>query len=188
MDLLIFCLVSYGITNIIVNGTIFEPLKDKLLEIKQRILEYKEESKCYSGLQLEHYFWVNKRIKRHLENIKQYYTTDSEKSDTLSKIVKSFEDLPKIFKRQQKYIDRIYKVITFILGLTSCMMCTGFWIGVLLAMMTLWIPITLCGTTVTLVSVTTILATFINVFLLGCLSSGVNWIIYNIVNHFSEEE
>jgi hypothetical protein len=65
-------------------------------------------------------------------------------------------------------------------------MCTGFWVGIVLSIITLNFNISICGSLLNLVTTQGYFSICLTVFLLGGLYSGTTWAINSMVDFFVE--
>jgi hypothetical protein len=186
--LIIAILVCYGITNIIVNGTIFEGLKGYMSRRSSDLQDSLTFNFEEDGVPDIRYFNDKKWAKRTLDTIDK--CQDKLKEDLSDEDEEKYSNLLRtqtIFIKQQFALEekrKKRKIFVFdkILQLTNCMMCMGFWIGVLLTTITCIFTINLFGVPIVLVSGNYA----IGMFLLGCMFSGTSWFIGVISTYFGD--
>lgn len=189
--LVVSILVCYGITNIIVNGTIFDGFKGY---IRQRASDL-EDSLDFNfeedGIPDERYFVKTKSAKKYINTIEKCQKDiakddiSDDEEDRISKILMTSQlSLKNKFGREEKAKKRRIFFFNKIYQLTNCMMCMGFWIGALLTTITCLFTINLFSVPIVLVSGNYL----IGIFLLACMFSGTSWLLGVISTYFGDGE
>jgi len=194
LTILICIFVCYGITNIIVNGTIFEDIKKYLITksslLKDSLTFKWEEQGCPS----EKYFLNSKKAKniiKKLEDIKKsiMLETDSQKENSFNALFQIHrESLVLLFNSEENLKRHISFIYNKLYKLSTCMMCSGFWVGLFLVILTSIININLFGMTIILIGNCGVISWCISAFLLSCLFSGTSWFLGVLSTYFGNGE
>lgn len=187
MDLvviLISILVVYGITNIVVFGTIFDGVKASLSNFIQK-LKNKNTATFEDLVDWEKYGKSEKvsSIGLAYQNYQDLITRSEYPNDH---VVNNFEQsrdnlLSAIQKvKHSKFRSLAIWTLTKFDTLTQCMMCTGFWVGLLFTILTMIFNINLFGVPLVILPEGTTWE--LGLFLCACLFSGTCWIINSIVD------
>jgi Fe2+ transport system protein B len=175
MTIFLSILIVYGITNIIVHGTIFSGLKNKL----KRFLSRLEDSTVAQLSDLVNYqkYNLNPEIVKAFEQA-QTELTSMASDHEVERFNSTRQDmLDEILKHKRKGIKvKILYVLTKFDELINCMMCTGFWIGLFFSILSCLVDINLFGYTIMISS------SPISIFLSACLFSGCCWAIDSVVD------
>lgn len=196
MILIISILLVYGITLLIVQGTIFDDckirlakwinsLEDSKIVDKSKIIDMLERSdRQIDNDCVEMYFIMNERL------------AVADSPELIEELIKKQDELIEMVRQDliSPKFDFIKNILLFVLlklqKVTSCMMCMGFWVGLGLCLLSLSIPLTLFGVSFVLISQTTFFGYGVSIFLLSCLLSGTTWMlntaieaIYDIKNN-----
>lgn len=189
--LIIAILVCYGITNIIVNGTIFDGLKGYMRQRSSDLEDSLDFNFEEDGIPDERYFIDMKCAKKYIDTIekcqkeitKDYISDEDE--DQISRLMMTAKwSLKNQFDSENKSKKRRIFFFNKLLQLTNCMMCMGFWVGAVLTTIT-------CIFTINLFSVPIVLVSgnyAIGIFLLACMFSGTSWLMGVISKYFGDGE
>lgn len=186
-------LIVYGITLIIVQGKIFNNFKIQLSKLIIYLESYYNPQPSDIAMMVsnnhkyisEQHINLFVNISAQMNDIK-----NKPKIEEIGNLLESLLEKIKIgILEQRKYIF-IFKIMVYLLNkfqeLINCMMCTGFWMGILLSIITLNFNISICGSLLNLVTTQGDLSIGITVFLLGVLFSGTTWAINSIIDFFVE--
>lgn len=193
MILIVSILIVYGITLIIVQGSIFNNLRN------------------YFKNKFEYY---NKKINLNQEDI--FLLIEQESSEIPQKHLKIYNELYEsiqkteqsspMFQRLVEAWDLANKTITDSLKtkrnsfsnrlgvyvfskidkFINCMMCMAFWVGLGLILISLFTHITIFGLPLILLEGITIVDKIVGIFLLSCMFSGTTWSINAIIDTLDE--
>lgn len=188
-SLVVAILIVYGMTLIVVEGTIFNGLKNKLNEYISKLesILYPSNEIILKLIESSHKSIPKKLLDLYNELQSKIATTDGNHSQ-FGSLVKMFDDaLGTISKNVIKYRKRFYFtrltlwIAQKLKKLTGCMMCMGFWNGVILSFLCLVFHISICGIPVIILAVgsSSIIPA---VILFGFLSSGFVWMLHNVVD------
>lgn len=180
LSILLSVFICYGITNIIVNGTIFEDIKGW---ITQKISTL-EESLTFSfedGIPDIKLFLNKKKAKKILNMFQlaeQELKDASDEDGAIEKLQTYKVDIETLFFLEmnvKKHKLFVYKKLN---KLINCMMCSGFWVGLFLTIIIYCSNINLFGMQMILISKNiSIFSWCISVFLLSCMFSGTSWFL-----------
>jgi uncharacterized protein YdcH (DUF465 family) len=189
MTVFLFLLIVYGITLIIVQGTIFDRPRILLSKLIDKINTqlYPNEAEVFDLIEkndkaidpklIEMFNSLTKSIQVMNADTKNFNDAVSVLNNTRLKIKNQiWQSRSNIFLR---FFD---KTLNFFQTLISCMMCTSFWVAVFIILVTLFVDISIFGLSITVITVANPLATAISGFFLACLASGTTWIIHVIVD------
>lgn len=192
-ELVVATLIVYGLTLIIVQGTIFNRLRIRLSEyiasVEKSLNPSAEE--VQELIESSHKTINKKLLKIYTELQDKVATTDSSSSN-FNKLVEMFNDArdkitKQVFEQRQTYHKRFDLWTALKLQkLSGCMMCMGFWVGVFVCVMTVAYDISMFGIPFVLVSSIGLHECIISVFLLACMFSGTTWAINAVVDLFDE--
>lgn len=182
-------LIVYGITLIIVQGTIFDGIKiqlSKWIESLEGYL-YPKEDKIYDLIEKNDSSIDPKLI--------TMYNTLTSKIEGINPDTKNFQEVvtllddtrntikKKVWSNRSSWIIKlIQKLLIKLQKLINCMMCTSFWIGAFIFSLTLVVDISIFGIPLSIITHVSPLNTTISGFLVSCLFSGTTWIIHAIVD------
>lgn len=193
LSLFISILIVYGITLILVQGKIFANIKKCLSNLILKLEKYY----TFETIDIIRLIENNdgsineKEILLYNEIISKLKEEKNEENlEKLSNILNSQQQKIKNIILKNKKYKPLYKFLVWCLNtlqeLINCMMCASFWIGIFLTCLTLIFNISICGSSLCLITpqgdITVILATF----MLGTLYSGTTWIINAFVDFFFE--
>lgn len=193
MSLILSILIVYGITLIIVQGKIFSNAKKQL----SNLIEYLE--KYYNS----DMFNIDQMIKNNHKYISEQHINlfnnlisqindpnNSSKLEKLGELLSELTEKIKIIILEKRKYKILFKILVYLLSLlqelTDCMMCTGFWIGIILSIITLNFNISIYGCLLNSVTTQGDFSTCLTIFLLGGLFSGTTWAINSLVDFLFE--
>jgi hypothetical protein len=185
-ELFICILIVYGITLILVQGKIFEPAKIKL----SLLINWLENKLDPSDDMVAN--WINdeklgdNHQKLWNESLKRLELSTEEtfkEAQKFNKII--FEDIRKEISSNSNLLKALYWALNKVQLLLQCMMCTGFWVGVIVCLASLSGGISIFGISLHIVTAVgyNILPT---TFFMACLFSGTTWVIHTLVDFFYE--
>lgn len=193
MSLFLSILICYGITLLIVQAKIFGPFK-KFISIKiQNFEEYLYPNDIVIGnLVLNNSSEIDQK---HINVYKDILNKIEKNEDP--KLLELLQDLQIKIKnnviknRENKLltyilIKPVYKFLILFLDLINCMMCTGFWIGIFLCILSIFCNITIFGSLLSIVTTQEVFPIIASTILVGGLLSGTTWAINSIVDFFVE--
>lgn len=184
MVFLISVLIVYGITLILVQGKIFEPTKIKLGKFVHSLGkkvdpsddDIRERLAMGTDVSTESIVTWNKALK---------ILGDSPSKDTESAVIKVMNDIIKIeqggITTKYGWQKLLYRFLCKLQELLQCMMCTGFWVGLLLCLVTSIFSISIFGIPLQIVT-SAGYNVLVTMFLMACLFSGTTWIINSVVD------
>jgi hypothetical protein len=197
MVFLIFILIVYGMSLIIVQGTIFE-------NVKLKIKNYTDSSDEFFNPSEE---FVVKAIDENNSAIsKTYIKIYRQLFEKLKSIDSNSEEFHKIFrvwdkcknkiknelvtnrKKSNKFkyfidwiIKKFYKII-------MCMMCSPFWCSLIICILSLFFNISIFGFQISIVQNKFSFDTIISMFFVSVMSSGITWAINAVIDYFDEKK
>jgi hypothetical protein len=185
LGLIIGILIVYGLTLILVQGKIFEPLKIKLalfIDSLDAKLNGSDEyiAELISQRKLDTYQLVNWDAT--IKNLEEANSNDPEEFKIFQDANKQmFEIIRKDIISKNKKLKTLYIFLYKVQELLQCMMCTGFWVGVILCVATLGGGISIVGIPLHIVTASgyNVLPT---IFFMACLFSGTTWAIHCLVD------
>lgn len=185
MVFVVSILVVYGITNILVFGTIFDGVKTSF---RNWISNLKKKNTATID-DLADYEKYEKLVRNNYNKFMAF----EEYQDLLTGMENPSDSLIMNFERSRDAVLKLiqeYKHSRLRTGLIwfsekidklfQCMMCTGFWVGLIFAILTFILDINLFGVPIVLVQEGAALV--LNLFLLACMFSGTCWIINSVVD------
>lgn len=194
MNLIIAILIVYGITLLIVQGKIFNGIKIKL----SNFVQYFENYLYPNEISLAQFINSNsslideKYIKIYKELFPKLQTNDETVLNLFSELQnKIVENIKTNFKKSKWYYPYLvsFKILNFFQSMIQCMMCTGFWVGMIITLWSSFCTIQLFGNNFTILTYTSDSFAFISyLLLLSGLFSGTTWIINIIVSYFEKGE
>jgi len=182
--LLTSILIVYGITNILVFGTIFDGIKTSFRNWIDK-LKLKNESSFDDLSDLYNYKIKIKENSDKFRAFEEYQTSISITDNPSDSLITNFEksrntvlDIIRNYKHS-KFRSFIIWISEKIDKLFQCMMCTGFWVGLIISILSYIFNIKLFGVNFILIEGS---FSLIGVFLLSCMFSGTCWIINSFVD------
>jgi hypothetical protein len=97
-------------------------------------------------------------------------------------------DLKNKFILEEKNKKRIIFIFNKLYKLSTCMMCSGFWVGLFLVLLLSIFNINVFGMSINIIQYNGILQWSISSFLLSCLFSGTSWFLGVISTYFGNGE
>jgi hypothetical protein len=177
IEIFLTIIIVYGITNILVFGTIFDGAKDwlkQLIELNRGLSEINPDD--YNNLHA--YISTDSLIHKYYEALDLINKNPTPRN--VAEFEKIQQEINFLILSKKPKPHWILPFIEKLLELLKCPMCTGFWVGFFVVVLTTWFNIILFGLPITIVSASG-LPWFISAFLMSCFYSGTCWIIYNIV-------
>jgi len=195
MELLICILIVYGCTFLCVQGKIFSTFKIFLSNIRLNIENKITMDSRYIKMLIDSKSYLiddaNTKLYNHILN-KLYNETNDKTINELGTLLIELENkIKSIILNKYKYKLLLYKglysILNKFLELTSCMMCLGFWIGVIFTLINLFLNISICNYSLNLIPIgQTGISTSMTIIFLSYLYSGTCWIINSFVDFFVE--
>lgn len=194
ITILLTILVAYGITNIIVQGTIFEKVK---AIFHQYLTDLSIGSKLDSDdanvddISITYFFnrWSAKRRMKKIKAIKEeLMVEDVNEVVVIAKLQKEVKKFGK-FIENEKELKKVVSWFGFKLHkISNCFMCCGFWVGLFLSIVSTLFAINLFGVTLLLITYTTFWSWLVSAFAMSCLISGCVWLINSVSVFFGDGE
>jgi hypothetical protein len=181
---LISILIVYGITNIVVFGTIFDGVKASFSKFIQN-LKNKNNAR-FEDLADWQKYRKNERVASIGVAYQNYQdliaASDNPNDHVINNFEQSRDNLLSAIQsvKHSKLRSMIIWGLSKIDKLIQCMMCTGFWVGLLFTILTLVFNINLFGIPIIILPEGSTWG--ISLFLCACLFSGTCWIINSIVD------
>jgi hypothetical protein len=189
LSFIIALLIVYGISLIIVQGTIFDGMKiqlSKWIDSLEGYL-YPKEDKIFDLIEKNDSTIDPKLI--------TMFNTLTSKIEGINPDTKNFQEVvallddtrntikKKVWGRRSSWIIKlIQKLLIKLQTLVGCMMCTSFWVGYFIFALTLVVDISIFGIPLSIITHVSPLNTAVSGFLVSCLFSGTTWIIHAIVD------
>lgn len=183
MLMIIFILLAYGITNIVVSGSIFDGAKAYVWKYRDVVLKSNTVSD-EDILESKKYGVPDEMVKEYYDAIQSFSHDTSSVSlgYALEQAKKNILDIIKS-KKVKWYKSFVIWLTAKSQSLLICYVCTGFWVGFILSQVSIYYPVTLLG--IKTAFATSTLASFYA----GCISSATSGIIsyisgaiYNLKN------
>jgi hypothetical protein len=191
--MLLSILIVYGITLIIVQGKIFNNTKIQLSKFITYIESYYNPQPIdIANMVINNHKYISEQHLTLYNNILLQFNDvkNKPKQEELGNLLESLREKIRISILEQRKFKILFKCFSYILNKTqeliNCMMCTGFWVGIVLSIITLNFNISICGSLLNLVTTQGYFSICLTVFLLGGLYSGTTWAINSMVDFFVE--
>lgn len=191
LPLLIAILIVYGFVLITVRGTILNIPRTAFFKLVANAEKWF--SPTPEDITEMLIVGSNEIDKNYLEIYQRILTKLQESPDKVQEVAPLIRDLTNkirehITKKRNKNI--IKKTALFILQtiekLWKCPMCLGFWVGLALCVLTMYVPISMFGISLVILSGGFGLTSVVSAFLLACMFAGTTWGIDQIIEFFSE--
>lgn len=176
MELIIFIILAYGITNIIVTGSIFDGVKSLVWKYTEKLSR--------KNTVLDEDILDAKKYGIEQSVLDEYYNAiESFQMDTSSvSLSHSLESVKKYILDtiRNKKVKLWRKVVVWGLmklrGLLECHTCTGFWVGIILGTVSFFATVKLLGVNMVIAN------SAIGIFYAGCISSITSFAISLVLN------
>ncbi len=191
--LVVAMFMVYGVTLILVQGTIFNGIRNFLSQniykiekalhpSTEEVLELIEASPKS----------INMKLLKIYQELQNSIAITDPNNPNFKKLLDMFEDvknkiIKSVNKSRQTYLRKCN--LWFLLKiqkLMSCMMCMGFWIGLFICIVSLFVNISICGVPFHIVTTKSLCDTTVTCFLLSCMFSGTTWMIHALVDTLDE--
>jgi hypothetical protein len=188
ITLLIAILIVYGFVLIAVRGTIFSTHRTAFFVFVNKCEKWfkPEKYEIVELLATDSYEIDNNFKELHQKIVLSINNSNNDEllkllDDLILKITTHVEN-----KRKTRKLKRISLfILKTIEKLWQCPMCLGFWIGVIICILTLLLNISILGSSLTIITCSGLPA-IVSIFLMACLFSGTTWAIDQIVEYYSE--
>jgi len=191
--LVVATLIVYGLTLIIVQGTIFNGLRIALAKHIDKLEAY------LNPTEIETLELVEKSDKSIDIKLLEIYKDLNNKIATTDPTHPQFNEILSLFtstrlkigeklkRKRFRWIPRIRLWTALkIQKLGSCMMCMGFWIGLIVTLLTYFFNISIFGVALQILTASGFINCAITAFLMGCMFSGLTWAIHAVVDTLDE--
>lgn len=194
LSLLTSILIVYGLSLIIVQGKIFLNYKTLIVLYSDKIDKYLNPNDVAIGEMINN---DNNILDLKLKNLykelfeKYQITHDDQILQLLTEIkdklkVLYVQNLKNNYKFKYYFYTFLKNILDKFSSLINCMMCTGFWVGVILSISSILFNISIFGSSLHIISSIDTVSIIISCIYMGGLYSGTSWIINAIVDFFVE--
>lgn len=192
---LIIMFIVYGMSLIWVQGSIFSNLKS---DLSKKINELKEH---FKPDQVQIHKLIEEKSQEIDPFILERYLHINDLVQKTSPEVNNFGELIKVWNMSKEQIQRNITTKRFSLNplgyiglwifekfykLWTCMMCSSFWIGLLISVFFNAFQVTIFGTSMHFINSDSLIIYNISIIFMGFVFSGTTWIIHSIVDLLDE--
>jgi hypothetical protein len=195
MELIIFILICYGVTNIITISSIFHPLRNWIKD-KNEMCEGLRTWNPTDIVFFEKIWYIfndfrlnSKRIDL-LEKHRRLLST-AKTAEEIDYYTDSIEDVQKSLQNSIPQNSVVLKLVHIFWSkmdqLINCQMCTGFWVGLFVMLSFAFTAPNMFLYMFDKTADCTVYAATLSLIFYGCISSGTCWIIHNIVERLEKD-